>query len=420
MSTHAQTQTVLHNFVGGLTDGENPSGLVIDGSGNLYGTTPSGGTYGGGIAFELHRATDGTWKEKVLHNFGSGTDGLEPVATLLLDAKGNLYGTTLEGGGGSCAVSSSGPVVGCGIVFELIHSADGSWPEKILHAFTGGTDGIWPRSNVIFDAVGNLYGTASLGGSHANCSLYAGGSLVGCGTVFELVHGKNGTWTGKILHNFGSGFDGTYPYGGMVFDNAGNLYGTASYGGAQGCGGALHTPSCGLVFELVPQTATGWKEKVLPNLGYTLLSGPTIDSSGNLYISANSGGSCGVDYAFYCGMVFEVLPNQSQSGWSAQEILNSGHDSSPSPVLVDETGNVYGTVQRTSGGLGFKEPDMVYQLISAANNEWTNITLYQFPNNGNKGALPSGTLARDAVGKLYGTTFVGGTADKGVVYQVVP
>jgi uncharacterized repeat protein (TIGR03803 family) len=236
-------ETLLHSFVDNGKDGNSPdAGLIFDIAGNLYGTTAGGGggacTGGCGAVFELVRDGNGGWTEKVLHRFshGHGKDGYYPTANLILDAKGDLYGTT--NGGGS---------FGEGTVFRLTHRANGEWTEKVLHSFDwNGKDGYYPDASLIFDASGNLYGTTSLGGT-GQCTLI--GIIVGCGTVFRLMPDANGRWNETILHNFQSnGKDGTEPNAGLALDGAGNLYGTTVMGGSDLCS----DDGCGTVFEITP------------------------------------------------------------------------------------------------------------------------------------------------------------------------
>ena len=213
------TETVLYAFRG-RADGSQPSGTpIMDGKGSLYGTTFGGGSEGRlGTVFKL--APDG--KETLLHVFAGGTDGAGPQGGVIADRNGNLFGTTLYGGGGSCAQSL---VKGCGTVFKL--NKDGA--ETVLHAFAGGADGSYPYAGLILDGDGNLYGTTSAGGTGTGCN-------EGCGTVFKIAH--DGTET--ILHTFTSA-TGATPYGGLIRDRKGNLYGAASAGGAN---------NAGVVFEL--------------------------------------------------------------------------------------------------------------------------------------------------------------------------
>jgi uncharacterized repeat protein (TIGR03803 family) len=282
------TEKVLHSFSGGA-DGTHPyAGLIFDAAGNLYGTTDLGGAYGYGTVFELTPAAGGTWTEKVLHNFNNdGTDGIEPLAPLIIDAAGNLYGTTYQGG----AYNSYGTV------FELTPAAGGTWTEKVLHSFGSGTDGLIPYGGLIFDAAGNLYGTTAYGGTND------------LGTVFELTPAAGGTWTEKVLWSFGNSTDGAYPWAGLIFDGAGNLYGTTSGGGTYGHG---------TMFELMPAAGGTWTEQVLHNFGSgTDGSLPQasliLDGAGNLYGTTNDGGSYGGGTVFRFNTQGEVLL-QSFSG----------------------------------------------------------------------------------------------------------
>jgi uncharacterized repeat protein (TIGR03803 family) len=205
--------------------------------GNLYGTTAFGGAYGGGTVFQLSPNGSGGWTEAKLHDFVTGTDdGYRPAAGLILDIAGNLYGTTQYGGAGDRQMA------GDGTVFELTQNG-GSWTERKLHDFgvnlnINFVDGTNPSSNLIFDAVGNLYGTTGDGG------------IYDWGTVFELKPNGSGGWTENILYEFGNGgnLDGEKPFAGLIFDTAGNLYGMTEYGGDYQC----DETRCGTVFELTP------------------------------------------------------------------------------------------------------------------------------------------------------------------------
>ncbi len=258
----APTESVLHSFTGGSSDGAFPfAGLIADSAGNLYGTTQGGGASNNGVVFKL--APGGT--ETVLHSFTGGSDGSNPLfAGLIADGAGNLYGTTEFGGGTGCG----GP--GCGVVFKLTPTGSS---YTVLHSFAGGSgDGANPYAGLIIDSAGNLYGTTEFGGGP------------GCGVVFKLAPG--GTET--VLHTFtGSPNDGAFPTAGLFADSGGNLYGTTAGGGAPPppnappCGGS----GCGTVFKLAP----GGAETVL----YTFCrlfncndgagpSGVIADSAGNL------------------------------------------------------------------------------------------------------------------------------------------
>jgi uncharacterized repeat protein (TIGR03803 family) len=175
-------QTVLHAFHG-FADGSQPfASLVFDAVGNLYGTTSAGGPQGGGTVFELTPNSGVAWKETVLYAFTGGTDGRTPVASVVFDTLGHLYGSTSNGGNTSCSSQ------GCGTVFELL-PISGKWIERVPHIFTGGKDGIYLDAGLTLDEAGNLYGTTNGGGSHGN------------GTVFKIASTARG-WKESVLHNF--------------------------------------------------------------------------------------------------------------------------------------------------------------------------------------------------------------------------
>jgi uncharacterized repeat protein (TIGR03803 family) len=229
--------------------------------------------------FKLAPNPDGTWTESVLYSFTGGADGGSPWAALVFDAAGNLYGTTWVGGAD-----------GKGAVFKLTPNPDGTWTESVLYSFTGGADGAYPAAGVIFDAAGNLYGTTGGGGADDN------------GAVFKLTPDPDGSWTESVLHSFTGGADGGGPVTALIFDAAGNLYGTTAGGGSRLlniCRGL----GCGVVFELTP-TSTGWSETVLNEfLGKAAdPEAPVIfDPKGNLYGTTWSGTG---NY----GVVFEITP----------------------------------------------------------------------------------------------------------------
>jgi len=298
------TETVLDNFDG--STGDWPlAGVIFDKVGNLYGTTRYGGAgnacgdSGCGVVFELSPTSDGHWIKTVLHSF-DGRDGAFPLARLLLDKAGNLYGTTFAGGIGSCSFG----VTGCGVVFQLNPpSKKGDpWTERILHRFAGNQDGGFLASDLVSDAAGNLYGMANQGGD-LSCR-----SGLGCGVVFELMHGEDGKWGEKVLHAFG-GRDGAYPDGGgLVFDSEGNLYGTTSSGGGLNCNPNY---GCGVVFKLSPGKNSKWTETVLHRFsgkdGASPQSDLLLDAAGNLYGTTSQGGS-GQCALGGCGVVFEITP----------------------------------------------------------------------------------------------------------------
>jgi uncharacterized repeat protein (TIGR03803 family) len=407
-------EKVLYNFGATSTDGGVPdAGLVFDTAGNLYGTTKYGGANGAGMVFELKLATGGGWTEKVLYNFGAtSTDAAHPIAGLVFDGSGNLYGTTFAGGS-----------VGLGTVFELSPGTGGDWTEKVLHSFgTTLTDGEVPESGLIFDANGNLYGTTEAGGAYDTTY---GGASNGYGTAFELSPGTGGNWTEKVLYSFNylSQTDGYYPAAGLVFDTKGNLYGTTSDGGS-----GQDLEGGGTVFELSPATGGGWTEKVLYNFGggspngYRILGGVVLDASGNLYGTANSGGNgFGLD-----GTLFELSPAAGAS-WALTLLHSFGayetDGINPTAGLVfDTNGNLYGT---TEGG-GVNSFGTVFELSPETGGSWTETVLHSFNLTSADGASPYAGLILDATNNLYGTTQYGGTYGSsdtgtagGTVFEIV-
>ncbi len=235
----------MHDFGPTIKDGRNPlAGLVLDGAGNLYGTTNKGGkgscvssgaVEGCGTVFEISPKPGGGWSEKILNSFVTSSGGYFPKAGLTLDAAGNLYGTASSSSGGNC-----------GTVFELSPTDTGEWTAKTLHDFNcAAGDGAVPVAGVTLDAAGNLYGTTSQGGAYNS------------GIVFQLTPSA-GSWTESVLHTFGQGTDGATPYAGVIFDAFGNLYGTTYKGG---------NATYGTAFELTPATGGVWTETVLHNFG---------------------------------------------------------------------------------------------------------------------------------------------------------
>jgi uncharacterized repeat protein (TIGR03803 family) len=335
------TEKVLHTFHS--KDGWQPlTGLVLDTAGNLYGTTSLGGSAGeggDGTVFELTSGGNGRWTEKVLHSF-SGTDGIYPAAGLIFDTAGNLYGTTKLGGAGSACQG------GCGVVFELSPGADDKWTEKVLHSFKG-TDGRLPAAGLIFDQSGNLYGTTQLGGTATACQ-------DGCGVVFELSPGVNGKWTEKVLHSF-KGTDGSDPEAGLIFDGVGNLYGTTLDGGTYGYGAVIEMmPQAdrSWTVKVLHSFNNDGKDGRYPQA--VLI----FDSAGNLYGTTAYGGTgtgCSGQFAL-CGTVFELTPG-GKGRWT-EKILHSfvgnGKDGvgPEAGLILDVTGNLYSTTAAGGAGLG--------------------------------------------------------------------
>jgi uncharacterized repeat protein (TIGR03803 family) len=377
LAAQAQTFTVIHSFSG--PEGANPqAGLTLDGAGNLYGTSAYGGntggecqTFGCGTVFKLthagsgwvlstlhkfnggdglvpisrvvfgpHGALYGTanccsggtvfslrppasvcrstsclWTEAVLFRFGFGAGSL-PTGDITFDAAGNIYGTTLSGGDYSHCGG-----LGCGTVYQLTLSG-GVWTENILHSFTDGADGEYPNSGVVLDQVGNLYGTAPQDGSGQ-----------ATGLVFKFVPSGSG-WTQSIVYHFQNGADGNHPWGGLIFDEAGNLYGTTTYGGS-GNGGT--------VFQLSP-SGGAWNFNLLEGLpGHVHPDGSEAklvrDNAGNLYGTTVKNGAYGY------GNVFELTPSGGAWTYTSLHDFTRGSDGAYpyGGLALDSNGNLYGT-----------------------------------------------------------------------------
>ena len=280
------TERVLYSFVPGRDGGgfKPSAGLIFDSSGNLYGTTTSGGASLSGTVFRLTPSSGGAWTENVLYQFTGGADGGYPVGGVILDAEGNLYGMT-EYGGSGCYLP------GCGVVFELTPNADGSWKENVLHTFTGGADGALPLASLVMDTAGNLYGTTLEGDLHD------------FGTVFKLAP-STGNWKETVLYRF-KGRSGENPSGSLIFDSLGDLYSTTQEGGDL-AGAGCNEVGCGVVFKLTPNSNGGWNERVLHTFadhpGANPEAGLIFDPAGNLY-----GTSIG-DGSGTFGSVFEITP----------------------------------------------------------------------------------------------------------------
>jgi uncharacterized repeat protein (TIGR03803 family) len=389
-------EKVLHSFPD--TNGTGPNaGVIFDAAGNLYGTTYN--SRGGfGTVFELTPLGNGLWTETTLHHF-THNDGYWPSGVLVFDASGNLYGTTLGGGTGSgtgCSLRRAG----CGTVFELSPAAGGLWTETLLLSFDH-IHGAAPFAGLIFDAAGNLYGTTSTGGN----------SERGSGTVFELSPTTGGTWTETVLHTFGYNEGSTYglePHSGLIFDTVGNLYGTTVSGGAQ---------ADGTVFELSPRTDGSCAETVLFSFdgahGSAPYSSLIFDAAGNLYGTTQAGGTLGG------GTVFELSPSAG-GNWAETVLHNFSNQKNryvaAGNLIFDSAGNLYGAIDggggNCDGGCG-----SIFKL-SNSSGVWTENELFFF--DGADGFHPNASLIFDVAGNLYGTTSFGGAQQDGTVFEIVP
>jgi uncharacterized repeat protein (TIGR03803 family) len=315
------TQTILYSFSG--SDGATPTASVIlDSTGNIYGTTALGGAFNGGIAFQLTPTTRGPWTESILHSFGSGSDGYTP-AELTIDSTGDIYGITQFGG-----TASSGPNNG-GTVYRLTNS-NGAWTETLLYSFPGeflGPNGDLPVGGVTIDHAGNLYGVTQAGGSH------------GKGAVFALAHAADGTYTEHIIHSF-TVADGDLPNSTPVFDSAGNLYGTTYFGGNTNL---CPSDGCGVIYQLTKDSSGSWNENVLRELqkedGWEAVGPVVFDRDGNLYVAAQAGG------ADSWGTILKLTP-RSSAPWAetiVHNFTNNPDGAVPSGVTVNSSGSIFGT-----------------------------------------------------------------------------
>jgi uncharacterized repeat protein (TIGR03803 family) len=389
--------TTIYSFSGSPGGASPVDKLLFDRVGNLYGTTEWGGAYGWGSIFELSPNGDGTWAETTLYSFcatnngHSCNDGSQPLAALIFDSAGNLYGTTSSGSDFYCGDNSEG----CGTAFELSPpgmSGD-AWTYSVIYYFCSNNephcpDGAEPSGKVTFDTSGNLYGTTPLGGEN------------GRGVVFELSQGLGG-WTESVIYSFCSQGnppacpDGSKPAAGVAFDKEGNLYGTTS------AGGSPKYPGSGVVYKLTPGQS-GWTEQILYAFlngakGGTLLGEVNFNSAGNIYSTAESGG------ADAQGVVFRLTPK------GLQEISFQHNVTGAAPtagVLIDpRNGDVYGTTSGDDAYFG-----SVYRVRGGKMT-----VLGEF----NVGDNPMGALVTDGH-HLYGTTKAGGDFNMGSVFEVGP
>ena len=432
----ASQETVLHTFTNG-SDGSLPfSGLTIDAKGNLYGTTDTGGTgeFADGTVFKLTPKAGGGFTFQTIHTFSQAAgDGGNPAGSVVLDAAGNIYGTT-----------SHGQIGGCGIVYELSPTKSGGWKETILHKFRGNEDGCNSSGFVIFDGAGNLFGATASGGGGVN-NIFCDH---GCGTVFELTRMANGKFTEKVIHKFtGENADGRNPLGGLVFDKSGNLWGTTQVGGeskSAACGGVARL--CGTVFELTPNTNGTWTESTLFSFtGNTTGTNPVtnlvIDQEGNLYGTTVNGGPSLEGLVFKLtpqgdGKVKESIVHDFGSGACCTDGIHPFNG-----LTIDAAGNLYGAVQSGGGASnactgGFVDVGcgVVYKLTpNAGKTNWEETILYAFFGSSDGASPLDDHVAVDANGNVFGSAAAGGDFDInqthcvgnlpggcGVVFEVQP
>lgn len=409
----ASKYKVLYAFKGG-NDGSFPSGaLVFDTAANLYGATLYGGAAacsgpptGCGTVFALTPDSNGKWKESVIYRFQDGDDGAQPNGRLIFDSSGNLYGTT-----GSADIIFNPDR--CGTAFSLTPTSHG-WSLATISTFcSSANDGIAPTPGLVQDKAANLYGMAQSGGSQLG------------GIAFQLTPGSSG-WTESDLYGFcvvgNCVSSGSQPLAGLVFDAAGNLYGTTVQGGSTSrpCVGGF-PGGCGVVFKLTPASDGKWTESVLHQFtgpdGIAPGANLTFDNKGNLYGTTGSGG------AFGQGTVFKLTPSNHRwkysvlynlRGRSSQGSLNTG-------LVLDAVGNLYGAT--LWGGIGscFSGAGcgVVYKLTPQSHGRWKYTALHRF-SGVQDGGEPSGDLILDKDGHVLGTAGVGGVSGNGVVFEITP
>jgi uncharacterized repeat protein (TIGR03803 family) len=397
----AQTFNVIHSFTG--DDGLLPqTGLTMDAAGNLYGTTAEGGNYRGGYCssgcgtvFKLSRRGSG-WTLSPLYNF-HGDDGATPSGRVTIAPDGSLYGLTNQGGSGHGVCQ-----FGCGIVYRLTppstfpRSAVAPWNETIINYFDAAS-GWYPQGDVAFDQQGNFYVTATDGGPIDNN-----------GALYQFAPSGSG-WTSNLVYAFPGSPDGANPISGVVIDSSGALYGITLQGGRY----------AGVIYK-VSWSGTGWTETVLYNLDYRTgvvpVGGLIIAPSGEFYGTTTAGGTYGAGtvYEFANGTSFRVLTNLAP-------IVDPGCSNSYlcgplGKLAMDRNGNLYGTV--TAGGV--YGAGTVFKL-SPGPDGWTYTSLHDFTGQSDPtGAYPSSSLIIDSDGNIYGTASEGGTNDGGTVFEITP
>ncbi len=374
--TQAQTFTVLYTFTGGADGGQPYAGLIVDNKGNLYGTTSEGGSgllgcpKGCGTVFKV----DSAGNETVLHNFGQiTTDGASPMfGSLIRDSAGNLYGTTSFGG-----------TYDSGTIFRL--SASGK--ETVL-SFAGGAKGGFPYAGLTPDTAGNVYGTTYYRGT--GCPPY------GCGTVFKVSS------TGKetVLYSFTGGADGGYLWDGVVRDSAGNLYGTTLDGGTSNYGTVFKVDSTGnkTVLHSFPEGEDGGDP----------YAGLIRDSAGNLYGTTSAGGASGG------GTVFKVDSSGNETilySFCSKTLCEDG-EAPFAGLAMDSAGNLYGTTYY--GGF-----DLYYGVVFKLDPTGKETVLYNFTGSDDGGLTYAGVVL-DSAGNIYGTTPSYGAYGYGTAFKITP
>jgi len=380
----ASATKLIYSFTGG-GDGEyTDTELVRDSAGNLYGSSVQGGTFGGGTVFVVTPAGVHT----VLYNFTGGADGGEPYKGVTLDGQGNLYGTAVTGGGGSCEG-------GCGVVYKLSNSG-GTWTQSVIHAFTG-ADGSGPGAPVSIDKHGNVFGTTPTGGAN------------GMGTLYRMAPDGSGTYTFRVIHTFTGGADGGGGSAGpLLIDAAGNLYGACTVGGVNGFGTVFKVSAVQGQWQLT--TLYAFKDQPDGALPYGSV---ILDKLGNLYGTTYYAGANDV------GTVYKLT--HSSGAWTESVLYSfKGGTDGASPIsslAADTAGNLYGTT--SDGGAASCSCGVIFKMTKGSGGKWTESVVYRFPGKPSPGFAYNGMVS-DGAGNFYGATVHGGTGNDGAIYKFTP
>jgi len=386
LSLRAATEEVLYSFQGGKDAAWPEAGVIFDNKGNLYGTTRNFGPHGYGAVYQLSPSPEG-WNEKILHGFCASyrdgcLDGAYPIAGVVFDDAGNLYGTASEGGGNA----------GWGTVYQLTKSV--TWNETVLCALDCLGDS-YPAAEVTLDRAGRIF--ASVAGNRV---------FGGQGDVFELRLSDEGGWDHRTLYDFQfGGGDGNHPSTALAIDRHHHLFGMTVSGGTYGLG---------TVFEVAPRPGGAWIERPIFNLSafFGSVGGVTLDKSGNLFCTAG-------------GIVFELTP--VGNNWTETDLYTfaDGEGGVLSRLTIDKDGDLFGTARKgglpgCANGLGCGS---VYELTKTETG-WQKSTIYQFTG-GADGGNPVGGVTLDQDGNMYGATNWGGVTaclgiPCGVVYKITP
>jgi uncharacterized repeat protein (TIGR03803 family) len=380
----AQTENTLYTFTGG-PDGSWPkAGVVFGPDGNLYGATQYGGAYTFGTVYKVTHS-GGTWTETVIYDFTDVNDGAGPIGSVAFDAAGNIYGTTAFGNRN-------------GTVFELTHAPDGTWLASQLYSFTGGNDGQEPLTGVVIDKAGNLYGTATLGGTSGN------------GVLYELSPNGDGTWTQKVIYAFGSVPGGLIvPTSALLIDASGNLYGAAET-----------ESTAGSIYELSPNSDGSWTEQILYSFTGKGDGGEpevlTFDGPNTLFGGAGGGGKTSTTcLPFGCGTIFR-LTRSTGGSWHFNLLyqFDGTTGSDPNGIAADPSGNLFGTALNggPSSGVAFE------LKRNSTGQGWTYSSLYDFGADGG-GIEPMGLVVKQD--HVFGTSLSTTTCYLcGTVWEITP